>query len=161
MFFALFVFLDRRITFVATILVVSLGMPLVALGSDHGGHGGHEPVEEEVVESATGYRGVELGKFSIRTYRPVTQRREDVDFTLYATVKSEDYKDFDRLYKHRANKVKDQVVVATRLLPIDSYDDPELKTLCRRILLRLRRAMPELKFENLYVSDFNLVVEGI
>ena len=83
-----------------------------------------------------------------------------MSFILHATVKKEDFSTFDHLYRHRKNKVRDQVIVATRLVPIEDYDDPELKKFRRRILLRLRRAMPELPIDEIYISDFALTVEA-
>jgi hypothetical protein len=56
--------------------------------------------------------------------------------------------------------VRDQVIMATRLVPVEEYDDAELTKFRRRILLRLRRTMPELMIEDVFVSDFNLVVEN-
>ena len=135
------------------------GMLTSSSWAEGGGHG--EAEEEDVVESATGFRGVELGEFNIRTVRSVPARRHEVSFVLFATVKNEEYREFDKLYRPRANKVRDQVITATRLVPIEDYDDPELAQLCRRILLRLRRALPELAIDNVYVSDFHLSVEGI
>lgn len=160
MFFAGLLFVDRRIAFVMTIVSVLLGMPSPAIASS--GHGGHaEPVEEEVVESATGFRGVDLGEFSVRTFRPSPLRREDVSFRLHLSVKNEEFPHFDKLFEYRKNKVRDQVITATRLVPVEKYDDPELVTFRRRILLRLRRTLPELKIEDIHVSDFNLRVGGL
>ena len=157
MFFAAVLFLDRRLAFAATILAVLLGGPSDAIG----GHGGHAPVEEEVVESSTGFRGVDLGEFVVRSYRPAPARRDEVNYQLHATVKSDQFHEFDALYKRHINKVREQVIIATRLVPVEAYDDPELQFLRRRILLRLRRTLPELKIDDVYVSDFNLRVDGL
>jgi hypothetical protein len=129
------------------------------LASDHGGHADAE--EDVFAESASGFRGVELGEFSIRTIRSVPARRDEVTFTLHATVKIKEFNNFDKLFGKRSNKVRDQVIAATRLVPIEDYDDPELTKLRRRILLRLRRTLPELVIDDVYVSDFNLSVNGL
>lgn len=157
MFIAAFSF-DRPLAFAFTTVTLMLGAPAVAFGADHGGHGSAEP--EEVVESSTGYRGIDLGDFSIRTYRPAPMRRDEVNFHLHAAVKSEEFPAFDAIYQRRKHKIREQVIVATRLVPVEAFDDPELNTLRRRILLRLRRTVPELKFDDLYVSDFHLVAKG-
>jgi hypothetical protein len=112
-------------------------------------------------ESASGLRGIKLGKFKIRTSHTVSSRKDGVSFTLHATVKKDDFETFERLYGHRKNKIRDQVVVATRLVPIEDYDDPELKQFRRRILLRLRRTMPELPIADVYISDFTLSAESL
>jgi len=112
-------------------------------------------------ESASGFRGIKLGEFKIRMSHTVSSRQDGVSFILYATVKNDDFKTFDRLFEHRKNKIRDQVVVATRLVPIEDYDDPELAKFRRRILLRLRRTMPELPIDNVYISDFSLAAQTL
>jgi hypothetical protein len=131
--------------------------------SDHSATGTSSETDAEVddVESASGFRGVDLGNFSVRNYRAGPAQRQRVAFTLHAAVRNENFKQFEQLFEHRKNKVRDQVIVAIRLVPTEDYDDPELKKLRRRILLRLRRTLPELKFDDLFVSDFDLSVESL
>jgi hypothetical protein len=130
-------------------------------GGGHGGHGAAEPVESDVSEeSKSGFRGIKLGEFQIRTSNAVLSRKDHVTFILHARVKNEDYAKFDGNYRNHKNKVRDQVVIATRLVPIEDYDDPELKQFRRRILLRLRRALPELPIQDVVISDFALSIES-
>jgi hypothetical protein len=104
--------------------------------------------------------GVELGKFNVRMHRAVPTQTNRVSFTLFATVQPDESKHFEQLLEHRENKVRDQIIVATRLVPVEDYDDAQLTKFRRRILLRLRRTIPELMIEDVYVSDFNLIVEN-
>jgi hypothetical protein len=135
-------------------------------GDSGGGHGGGHgaTAEEDAVEvsdvSADGSRAVKLGEFRIRVYHTVSSRKDTVGFILHAVVGKEEFETFERSYPHRIHKVRDQVVVATRLVPIDDYDDPELKRFRRRILLRLRRTLPELEIEDVVLSDFSLMSEA-
>jgi hypothetical protein len=135
-----------------------------AHGGDHDAHGAHGDAAEaeDVVseESKSGYRAIKLGEFQIRTSNSVLSRKDNVNFILHATVKNEDYPAFERHYRHHKNKVRDQVITATRLVPIEDYDDPELKKFRRRLLLRLRRALPELPIADVYISDFALSIEA-
>ena len=110
--------------------------------------------------SESGNHGIELGKFSVRMHRAVPTQMNRVSFTLYATVSAEGAKRFEQLLEHRENKVREQVIVATRLVPVEEFDDAEFTKFRRRILLRLRRTLPELTIDGVYVSDFNLVVEN-
>lgn len=167
-----------RLILLALVPALSMAAPSLALASgggghgggshDSGGHGGGDPhaekaPEEESVsaESADGTRAVKLGEFSIRVYHTVSSRRDTVAFVLQARVDKEDFEAFERVYPHRTNKVRDQVIVATRLVPIEDYDDPELKKFRRRIYLRLRRAIPELPIAEVYLSDFTLAVQSM
>ena len=143
--------------------LVSLGLcatPLCA--SEHGEAATPAKEESDVVsdESADGTRAVKLGEFSIRVYHTVSSRKDVVSFNLYAVVGKEKFPEFQHSYSHNRNKVRDQVIVATRLVPIEDYDDPELKKFRRRILLRLRRALPELVIDDVYFSDFSLMSES-
>jgi hypothetical protein len=124
--------------------------------SEHGAEAEEAESDDIGAESATGFRGIKLGEFKIRMSHTVSSRQDGVSFILYATVKDDDFKDFQHLFENRKIKIRDQVVVATRLVPIEDYDDPELARFRRRILLRLRRTMPELAFDNVYISDFSL-----
>ena len=155
--------LNRRSRLGAVVLALAVFGPAAprSWGSDHGAE--EAPAESDDVseESASGYRGIKLGEFNIRTSNTVSLRKDGVSFILHATVKNEDYKSFERLYPHRKNKIRDQIVVATRLVPIEDYDDPELEKFRRRILLRLRRTMPELPIADVYVSDFSLSAKSM
>ena len=94
------------------------------------------------------------------TIRP-SRRRALTSFAIYATVAKDKLADSQHLLEHRLHKLRDQVIVVTRLMPLADFNDPELKSFRRRILLQLRRTLPELAIENVYVSDFELTVERI
>jgi hypothetical protein len=130
--------------------------------SEHEGGEVAEKAEPSEVseESADGTRAVKLGDFTIRVYHTVSSRKDTVSFVLHAVVSKDNFETFERFYSHRQNRVRDQVLVSTRLVPIDDYDDPELKKFRRRILLRLRRTLPELPIDDVYLSDFSLSSES-
>jgi hypothetical protein len=127
--------------------------------AEHSEKKGEEGGEGEKKPPADAH-GVQLGKFNIRMLRAVPTQTSRVSFTLFATFPLDEAKHLEELLEHRENKVRDQVIVATRLVPVEEYDDPELTKFRRRILLRLRRTMPELTIDDVYVSEFNLVVEN-
>jgi hypothetical protein len=140
--------------------LVSLGADVAcASGSGGGDADGGQAEEEEVSDSPI--RGISLGEFRIRAYYPIEAKRSTVTFTLYAIVPSENSADFRSLLEHRTHKVRDQVITAARLVPLPDFDDPKLRDFRRRIMLRLRRTMPELIIDDLYISDFHLEVRGI
>jgi hypothetical protein len=118
-----------------------------------------ESEEDYDLESPTGFRGINLGEYSIRTYRSVSGQKNRVRFTLHARVKNQDVTNVRQLLMYRKSKVRDQVIIATRLVPVEDYDDPELMKLRRRIQLRLRRTLPELTIDDVYVSEFTFSVE--
>jgi hypothetical protein len=172
---------SHRLLLIALAVLLSVAAPRSASasggghgggGHDSGGHGGGhgggdahgaKAEEEEIIsaESADGTRAVKLGEFSIRVYHSVSSRKDTVAFVLQARIDKEGFEVFERIYPHRVNKVRDQVILATRLVPIEDYDDPELKKFRRRIYLRLRRSIPELPIADVYLSDFSLAVQSM
>jgi hypothetical protein len=149
----------------AIAFVFALVGPSVSPTWASGGHGGEAaPAAADALEvsaeSADGTRAVKLGEFSIRVYHTVSSRKDTVTFILHAIVAKDKFAEFEHAYVHRKHKTRDQIVVATRLVSIEEYDDPELKKFRRRILLRLRRALPELPIEDIRLSDFTLSSES-
>lgn len=153
-------------------LVVSLVNARAGFASDaHGhapapSHGGHAEAHEEpetASDDATksGSDGLDLGEFSIRAYYPVQSQKSSASFALFATVEKDKLTESRHLLEHRMHKLRDQVIVVTRMLPLEDFNDPELKNFRRRIWLQLRRTMPELSIERIYISDFALKVERI
>jgi hypothetical protein len=144
-------------------VAVLFGLHGLARGNDHGGHEEHAPAAKMPLPESAAFstRGIELGEFRIRAYYPLEGQKCKVSFTLYAIVDKKQFAESEELFAHRQQKLRDQVIIATRLAPLVVYDDAELKSFRKRILLRVRRAMPELSIDDVYVSDFNLAVEGI
>src|SRR6185295_13366985 len=123
--------------------------------------GGHERAVEPAAaesnaetESGNAIHGVSLGEYRIRSYYQVDAQKSTVRFTLFATVKGEHFGEMQRLVEEHRQKLRDQVIMATRLAPLTVFQEPDLATFRRRILVRLRRAIPELAIEDLYVSEF-------
>jgi hypothetical protein len=141
-------------------LVVALADSSFASG---GGHGASPILMDRDIgpPSESGVRGVKLGDFRIRIYYPAEARKSSVTFKAYGRVKEENLPEFRELFVHRRNRIRDQVIVATRRVPLVDFNDPDLYAFRRRMLLRLRRMMPELDFEDVYISDFQIDVDSI
>jgi hypothetical protein len=143
-------------------VIISLGQTDAAPASGHaahGGHGaGHGTGHAEVKSPAS---GVFLGEFQVRAYYPIESQKSTISFSLYATVTGDHLEQSQRLLVNRKHKARDRVILTTRLVPLADFDDPELTSFRRRIVVQLRRVLPELAIENVYVSDFELHVERI
>jgi hypothetical protein len=134
--------------------------------TDHvcAGNAAHETPSSEpdsVPESKRETHGISIGEFRIRSYYPVDAQKSIVRFALYATVKDEHYKTATRLIEEHREKLRDQIITATRLAPLTVFQEPDLASFRRRILVRLRRALPELTVEDLYVSEFDLTINSL
>ncbi|HVT28705.1 MAG TPA: hypothetical protein VHE81_11885 [Lacipirellulaceae bacterium] len=105
--------------------------------------------------------GVLLGKFRIRSYYPVDAQKSTVRFTLYAAVTDKHYDETQQLVEEHRQKLRDQIITATRLAPLAVFQEPDLAAFRRRIIVRIRRALPELQIDDLYVSDFDLAIKSL
>ncbi len=142
------------------VCLILLGLSGASFAKDHA----NEPaaaVASVKPEAGPDNRGVELGQYRIRSYYPVDAQKSTVRFTLYATVKDDHLAELQRLVEEHRQKIRDLVTTATRLAPLAVFQDPDLTAFRRRILVRLRRALPELAIDNLYVSDFDLVIKSL
>jgi hypothetical protein len=134
--------------------------------------GGHEVAEHAAAEvkasepTADGeegkaIHGVSLGDYRIRSHYQVDAQKSIVRFSLYATVKNEHFGEVQALVEEHRQKLRDQVIMATRLTPLNLFQEPDLAAFRRRVLVRLRRAIPELTIEDLYVSEFDLTIKSL
>jgi hypothetical protein len=130
--------------------------------------GGHEHAAEPAAaeasaedEAGKAIHGVALGDYRIRSYYQVDAQKSTVRFSLFATVKDEHFREVQGLVEEHRQKLRDQVIMATRLTPLSVFQEPDLATFRRRVLVRLRRALPELTIEDLYVSEFDLTIKSL
>jgi len=139
-----------------------LSAPTNAMASDHG-HGGHAAAAEEEEDLSSEFKtlGLELGSYEIRAYYPVQAQYSFVRFTLHGSVASEYYTAAKQYVEDHKHTLRDQVIIATRMAPLTVYDEPGLESFRRRIFLRLRRAMPDLPIDGVYVSAFQLQVKSL
>jgi len=145
-------------------LLAALGMVSTCqAASGHGDGGGHGDAEAaaEVDEAVAQKNAVALGEYRIRSYYPVQARKSIVQFVLYATSDEDHLAEAKQLVKNRQHKVRDQVITATRMVPLADFDEPDLSRFRRRILLRLRRMIPELTIKEIYVSQFEMKVKSL
>jgi hypothetical protein len=131
--------------------------------SSHGesSHGETEAEAESDDVAGAKTRGIELGEFRIRAYYPVQAQKSMVRFVLFARVSGEQYAASKKVMQNRQHKIRDQVITATRMVPLVEFDQPDLASFRRRILLRLRRSLPELEIDDIYVSNFELKVQSL
>lgn len=103
--------------------------------------------------------GVLLGDFFVRNVRGAENLKTRLSFSLYAAVPAEREAEFRDLLEGRRHRVRDQVMTAVRLTETAALQEPSLARLKRRVLLRLRRTMPELKIDGLHFGAFTLLFE--
>jgi hypothetical protein len=156
----------RQVLTIAVLAAAALGACGSSLASGDGGHGGHESDAEEDAtheDAASGSttRGVALGEFQIRSYYPVDAQKSTVHFVLFASVPSERFAATQHFADEHEHKIRDQVIIATRMTPLAEYDEADLASFRRRVFMRLRRTLPELVVDDVYVTDFTLIVKSL
>jgi hypothetical protein len=120
-------------------------------------------VAESAAEEPSGkaIHGVSLGDYRIRSYYHVDAQKGTIRFSLFATVKDENFGEMQRLVEEHRQKLRDLVIMATRLAPLTVFQEPDLATFRRRVLVRLRRAIPDLKIDDLYLSEFDVTIKTL
>src|SRR5215467_7329482 len=123
--------------FSAAVKIAALGVAL-AVRTASGAHGAEadshavEPAEHAEAsadaEAGKAIHGITLGDYRIRSYYQVDAQKSTVRFTLYATVKDEHYADMQRLVEQHRQKIRDQIILATRLAPLTIFQEPDLIT---------------------------------
>jgi hypothetical protein len=144
------------------LIAFALGLAIgdVGFASDHGPAAETSEMESDAASDAK-VRGVELGEYRIRAYYPVEAQKSTVRFVLYDAVASEHFAEAQRVVDTRRHKLRDEIITATRMTPLAVFDEAGLTSFRRRILVRLRRTLPELPIDDVYVSDFQLTVKSL
>jgi hypothetical protein len=166
--------MSRAVTNTFAKLTIALALGLQSLGgnsayaSSHGATEGHAASESagehghgEAEHSDVKSSGVKLGEFKIRSDYPAEAQKSTVRFVIYASVAADRLGQLKRLSEEHQQKIRDEIITTTRLTPLGIFQEPNLATFRRRILIRLRRTLPELNIEQLYVSDFGLIVNSL
>lgn len=105
---------------------------------------------EEVPPTVT----VDLGMFSIRDYRPTRNETAKLYFSIHLAVTqgvSEKVAETLNLWNHR---LRDQVIIAVRNSVTKDFQEPDLKLLRRRILLRVNRLLKKDLISEVLLTEF-------
>lgn len=162
----------RRAALLAAVFTFVFSAGQICSASEHGEpkHGASENVEEAKhgEGEATGedsadanIGGIKIGEFKIRSDYPVEAQKSTVRFVLFAAVKADSSTEMRHVVEEHEQKLRDLIITTTRLLPLIVFEEPDLATFRRRLLVRVRRALPQLAVDNLYVTDFSLVVKSL
>ena len=117
------------------------------------------PIEPAETSASEVLVGVDLGTFRIRESRPSENQRIDLRFAVQAAVREPDRELFEAFRESHANALRDQIIVAVRTAETPEFDEAELRTLRRRMLLRIGRMLEKPPLADLYVTDFRCQVD--
>ena len=136
----------RQLVLIGFTLILALALPRPSGAAEK--HEGETP--QEVDRPAA----LNLGEYSLREVRGAEGTKIRLDFTLYARVDYESLDQMERLHKMLKHRVREQVLIATRLCDTKEFQEPDLIRMKRRILTRLKRALPQLAIQELYFREF-------
>lgn len=155
----------KRLAWCAAVLFV-MNVPCSASASGHGAsahgaHGEEESANELDVPTDLKVRGIELGEFRIKSYYPVEAQKSTVRFILHVSVASDEFAQVKGVVSANEHKMRDQIIIATRMTPLAHFDEPGLENFRRRIYLRLLRAVPGLQLKGIHISEFQLTIKSL
>lgn len=132
---------------------------------DHGHHASkHDTVKlnldsfEAHAEAEVGEQSeVDLGKFKVSAFDPLTNSTLRIEFHLFGTVPASEGEHFTGLLEERGNRLRDQVIVTARSASMDDLTDPSLGLIKRRILETTNEALGEPILKSVVFADFSVV----
>lgn len=118
--------------------------------------------EAQQIEAAANLpQGLELGEFEIREIQAIEGKKSTVTFQLFANIRAADFENATQALESRRHALRDQVITATRVAALEEFDEPDLSKLRRRILSRLRRALPGLVIREILITNFRFSMEAV
>jgi len=137
-------------TTLKALLTALLVVTLIGSASASGGGGHSAPAADE----GPAVRAVSLGQYLISDLRAVEGAKLRISFELYVDADDEHAHELRELvsaYKHR---IRNEVIVAVRTCEQKDFEEPNLDRMRSRVIARLKRALPELPIEKLFVGSF-------
>ncbi|MEN0109838.1 MAG: hypothetical protein AAF805_03860 [Planctomycetota bacterium] len=138
-------------TFVCSIVLLGAAAPAVGdgggAGSDDGGAEAPKP------DSAS------FGRFLLRDLRTVEGAKTRLSFSLHGMATGDDFTRLKTMLPHYEHRIRSEVATAVRLTPLPDFQQPGLERFRRRMLVRLRRALPALPIDALLIGEFELFLD--
>lgn len=124
-----------------------LALPARCQAEAHG-----EAAEAEHVAIEPG--GFKLGEFSVLNVHHAEGLKSKVLFTLYVEIEEGAEHEFEAAWAHCQRRFEDQVLTTVRMCELTEFQEADLHRFRRRLIVRLRRTLPELPLSELYITDF-------
>lgn len=115
-------------------------------GGSHGGSGEASPTD--MVE-------MDLERFVVTAYQPISSTVMRVDFHLYGMVAGKDREEFERLMEIHQHRFREQVLVIVRRAEPADLADPGLGLIKRQILEKTNALLGKPLLQAVVVSDFS------
>ena len=116
-----------------------------------------EKSQEKAVDGDAATREFDMGKFRISRFQPASNTTINIDFHLWATIKEEDFKEFETRFASSQHRFREQVIVITRNADVPELTDPGLALIKRQILEKTSSVIGKSLVQSIIFSDFSYV----
>lgn len=131
------------------VLAASLAVVTLAMSASASGGGSAPPAEK-----GPAIKAVSLGQYLISDLRAVEGAKLRVSFELYLDADDEHSHELRALVSSYKHRIRSEVITAIRTCEQTDFEEPDLARMRSRVIARLKRALPELPIDKLYVGAF-------
>ncbi len=100
---------------------------------------------------------VDLGRFTVTAFQPLSNTTMRIDFQLYGTVSKDDEEEFTTAWADSQHRLRDQVIVTVRSSELGDLTDAGLGLIKRRILEKTNRTLGKPYLRSVIFSDFSFI----
>lgn len=123
----------------------------------HAAEHGHGETAEAHDDHAAHNVEVDLEKYTVTAYQPLTNTTIRIDFHLYGTIPEEEAKDFGHHFEAHKHRLREQVLLTARSSEIEDLTDAGLSLMKRRLLEKVNQALGEPVVKSIVISDFSFI----
>jgi len=136
-------------------LVVALGFltlanPTFAQKSGEPASETADPIAEEESVRPT----LDLGKFKIHDLRPTRNETTKVTFAMHLVLSPQLSEQQVTQLERWQHRLRDQVIIAVRTLAVKEFQEPDLRRLRRKILIRVNRLFKAKLAEEVLLTEY-------
>ncbi len=117
----------------------------------------HDPVDHLAGEEHKPTMEVDLGQHSFTSFIPSRGVNVRIDFHLYGIVGEEEHKEFEGVYHHVSNRLKESVLVVIRNADVGDLTEANLGLIKRRILEKSNHLLGKRLLQEVVITDFTFV----
>jgi len=100
---------------------------------------------------------IDLGEFSVTSFKPISNSTLRIDFHLYGTVTTKEEETFQEAMAKNEHRFRDQMIVIVRSAEITDLSDAGLGLIKRKILEKTNRTLGKPLLQTVIFSDFSFI----
>lgn len=116
-----------------------------------------EESEQPGAEQTADRIEVDLGRFSVTSFQPVSNTTLRIDFHLYGTIRAEDQGVFLALMEENQHRFRERIIVSVRSAEITDLTDAGLGLIKRQILEKTNQTLGKPLLRSVIFSQFAFI----